>query len=193
MKNKKLWITLGAIALVVVLLISTFVGKYNSLVDLETKVEEKAAVIDTQLQRRADLIPNFVATVKGYAAHEEETFLAVTQARNTLCEADSVGEQASASAALDSAIDVWVNAVSENYPDLKASVQFIGLQDELAGTENRIATARNEYNEVVGSFNATIRKFPTNITAALFGFEKAEFFEAAPGSENAPTVDFSAE
>ncbi len=193
MKNKKLWITLGAIALVVVLLISTFVGKYNSLVDLETKVEEKAAVIDTQLQRRADLIPNFVNTVKGYAAHEEETFLAVTQARNTLREADSVGEQASASAALDSAIDVWVNAVSENYPDLKASVQFIGLQDELAGTENRIATARNEYNEVVGTFNATIRKFPTNITAALFGFEKAEFFEAASGSENAPTVDFSAE
>lgn len=193
MKNKKLWITLGAIALVVILLISTFVGKYNSLVDLDTQVEQKAAVIETQLQRRADLIPNFVATVKGYAAHEEETYLAVTQARNTLQQADSVGEQAAAGAALDSAIDIWVNAVTENYPELKANQNFIALQDELAGTENRIATARNDYNEVVGTFNATIRKFPTNITAALFGFEKAEFFEAAPGSENAPTVDFSAQ
>ncbi len=193
MKNKKLWITLGAIALVVILLISTFVGKYNSLVDLDTQVEQKAAVIETQLQRRADLIPNFVATVKGYAVHEEETYLAVTQARNTLQQADSVGEQAAAGAALDSAIDIWVNAVTENYPELKANQNFIALQDELAGTENRIATARNDYNEVVGTFNATIRKFPTNITAALFGFEKAEFFEAAPGSENAPTVDFSAQ
>ncbi len=193
MKNKKLWITLGAIALVVILLISTFVGKYNSLVDLDTQVEQKAAVIETQLQRRADLIPNFVATVKGYATHEEETFLAVTQARNTLQQADSIGEQAAAGAALDSAIDIWVNAVTENYPELKANQNFIALQDELSGTENRIATARNDYNEVVGTFNATIRKFPNNITAALFGFEKAEFFEAAPGSENAPTVDFSAE
>ena len=193
MKNKKLWITLGAIALVVILLISTFVGKYNSLVDLDTQVEQKAAVIETQLQRRADLIPNFVATVKGYAAHEEETYLAVTQARNTLQQADSVGEQAAAGAALDSAIDIWVNAVTENYPELKANQNFIALQDELAGTENRIATARNDYNEVVGTFNATIRKFPTNITAALFGFEKAEFFEADEGSQNAPTVDFSAE
>lgn len=193
MKNKKLWIILGAVLLILVILIFSVVGKYNSLVDLETKVEEKAAVIDTQLQRRADLIPNFVATVKGYAAHEEETFLAVTKARNTLQEADSVGEQAAASTQLDSAIDIWVNAVTENYPELKANENFVALQDELAGTENRIATARNDYNEVVGSFNSTIRKFPTNITAALFGFEKAEFFEAAEGSENAPTVDFSAE
>lgn len=192
MKNKKLWITLGAVLLILVILIFSVVGKYNSLVDLETKVEEKAAVIDTQLQRRADLIPNFVATVKGYAAHEEETYLAVTEARNTLQEADSVGEQAAASAGLDSAIDIWVNAMTENYPELKANENFIALQDELAGTENRIATARNDYNETAKSYNTTIRKFPKSIFAAMFGFEKAEYFEAAAGSENAPTVDFGA-
>ncbi len=193
MKNKKLWIPLIVIGAILLVLIFTFVGKYNSLVDLDTKVDEKAAVIETQLQRRADLIPNFVSTVKGYAAHEEETYLAVTQARNALSDADTVGEQAEASGALDSAIDIWVNAVTENYPELKANENFIALQDELAGTENRIATARNDYNEVVGEYNSTIRKFPTNITASLFGFEKAEYFEAAEGTENAPTVDFSAE
>lgn len=193
MKNKKLWIILGVILAIIAIIIFTFVGKYNALVDLDTKVEQKAAVIETQLQRRADLIPNFVSTVKGYATHEEETYLAVTQARNALSNADTVGEQAQASGALDSAIDIWVNAVTENYPELKANQNFIALQDELAGTENRIATARNDYNETVGQYNSTIRKFPTNITASIFGFEKAEFFEANEGAENAPAVDFSAE
>lgn len=191
--KKKVWIPLVVVAGVIVLLVSSVIGKYNSLVDLETKVEEKAAVIETQLQRRADLIPNFVSTVKGYAAHEEETYLAVTEARNTLSNADTVGEQAEASAQLDSAIDIWVNAVTENYPELKANTNFIALQDELAGTENRIATARNDYNEVVGDYNSTIRKFPNNLTASLFGFEKAEFFEADEEADEPPIVDFSAE
>lgn len=191
--KKKVWIPLVVVAGVIVLLIGSVIGKYNSLVDLDTQVEEKAAVIETQLQRRADLIPNFVATVKGYAAHEEETYLAVTEARNALSGANTIGEQAEAGAKLDSAIDVWVNAVTENYPDLKANANFIALQDELAGTENRIATARNDYNEAVSSYNKAIRKFPNNLTASIFGFEKAEFFEAAEGTEQAPVVDFSAE
>jgi len=191
--KKKVWIPLVVVAGVIVLLIVSVIGKYNSLVDLETRVDEKAAVIETQLQRRADLIPNFVSTVKGYAAHEEKTYTAVTEARNALQNADTIGEQADAGAQLDSAIDIWVNAVTEAYPELKANSNFIALQDELAGTENRIATARNDYNEVVGDYNSTIRKFPNNLTASLFGFEKAEFFEADEEADEPPIVDFSAE
>lgn len=187
--NKTLIIVIAVIA-VIGLLAGMFVGSYNGLVELDAGVEEKQAAIQTQLQRRADLIPNFVSTVKGYAAHEQETYTAVTEARNALGQADTVGEQATAAANLDSAIDIWVNAVTENYPELKANQNFIALQDELAGTENRIATARNDYNEVAKEYNAAIRKFPKSIAAAIFGFEKAEYFEAAAGAETAPTVDF---
>ena len=189
--NKTLIIVIAVIA-VIGLLAGMFVGSYNGLVELDAGVEEKQAAIQTQLQRRADLIPNFVSTVKGYAAHEQETYTAVTEARNALGQADTVGEQATAAANLDSAIDIWVNAVTENYPELKANQNFIALQDELAGTENRIATARNDYNEVAKEYNTAIRKFPKSIIAGMFGFEKAEYFEAAAGTENAPTVDFGA-
>ncbi len=192
MKLNKTWIILIVVIAVIGIVAGLFVGSYNGLVELEADVEAKQAAIQTQLQRRADLIPNFVATVKGYAAHEQETYTAVTEARNALGKAETVGEQATAAANLDSAIDIWVNAVTENYPELKANQNFIALQDELAGTENRIATARNDYNETAKSYNTAIRKFPKSIFAAMFGFEKAEYFEAAAGSENAPTVDFGA-
>ncbi|MBR5782935.1 MAG: LemA family protein [Clostridia bacterium] len=187
---KKTWIILAVIAVVVLLIVGTLIGGYNSLVDMQESVDEKASVIQTQLQRRADLIPNFVETVKGYATHEEETFTAVTEARNALANASGMEEQANAEAQLDSAIDIWVNAVTESYPELKANTNFIALQDELAGTENRIATARNDYNEAAKKYNSTIRKFPTSITASMFGFEKAEYFEAQAGTENAPSVSF---
>ena len=193
MKNKK-WmplIIIGAIVLVLVMIVSSLISGYNALVDKQAAVEEKAAVIQTQLQRRADLIPNFVATVQGYADHEEQTYTAVTEARNALGNAQGMEQQAAAEAQLDSAIDIWVNAVTENYPELKANTNFIALQDELAGTENRIATARNDYNEVAKDYNTSIRKFPASLTAAIFGFEKAEYFEAQAGSENAPTVEFN--
>ncbi len=192
MKMKKTWIILIVVIALIGLLAAIFVGGYNGLVEAQANVEEKQAVIQTQLQRRADLIPNFVSTVKGYAIHEQETYTAVTEARNALGQAQDAGQTADAAARLDSAIDIWVNAVTENYPELKANQNFIALQDELAGTENRIATARNDYNEAAKIYNTTIRKFPKNITAALFGFDTVEYFEASAGSENAPTVDFGA-
>ena len=192
MKMNKTLIIIVAVIAVIALLAGLLVSSYNGLVDLQANVEQKQASIQTQLQRRADLIPNFVATVKGYAAHEQETFTAVTEARNALSNANTVGEQATAAAGLDRAIDIWVNAVTESYPELKANQNFIALQDELAGTENRIATARNDYNEVAKEYNTAIRKFPKSIIAGMFGFEKAEYFEAAAGTENAPAVDFGA-
>ncbi len=190
MKNKKWIIPVIIVVALILVLVVPVVSGYNSLVGLQAGVEEKQAAIQTQLQRRADLIPNFVATVKGYAAHEEKTYTAVTEARNAIAKAGSVDEQAQAQNQLDSAIDIWVNAVTESYPELKANQNFIALQDELAGTENRIAISRNDYNTAAKEYNTAIRKFPKNITAAIFGFDKAEYFQAAAGSENVPSVDF---
>ena len=135
-------------------------------------------------------VPNFVETVKGYSDYEQETLQGVIEARSAVQKANGAEEQAAASAQLDSAIDIWVNAVTEAYPDLKASAQYIALQDELAGTENRIATARIDYNEAVTAYNRKIRRFPSSITAALFGFEKAELFEAADDAQTTPSVSF---
>lgn len=188
---KKTWVVIGVIVAAIVLLVAVFAGGYNGLVDLQTDVESKEAEIQTQLQRRADLIPNFVETVKGYSDYEQSTLQAVTEARAAVGAAANPGEAAEASDQLDRAISVWVNAVTEAYPDLKANTQYIALQDELAGTENRIAQARRSYNETVKTYNATVRRFPKNILAAIFGFEKAEFFEAKAGAEDAPIVDFS--
>ncbi len=188
--KKKTWIILGVIAAVAVILIGSVIGSYNSLVDMQTAVEGKQAAIQTQLQRRADLIPNFVETVKGYSDYEQSTFQAVTEARAAVGAADTAGEQAEASARLDSAIDIWVNAVTEAYPELKANEQYRALQDELAGTENRVAIARNDYNEAVQGYNAAIRRFPKSLLAGLFGFDKAEFFEADADAQDVPEVSF---
>lgn len=188
--KKKTWIILGAVALVLVILIGAVISGYNGLVDMQTAVEGKQASIQTQLQRRADLIPNFVETVKGYSDYEQQTYQAVTEARAAVGKAESPEEQAAASNQLDSAIDIWVNAVTEAYPELKANEQYKALTDELAGTENRIAVARKDYNEVVQSYNAAIRKFPKSLLAGLFGFEKAEFFEADADAQDVPEVSF---
>lgn len=190
MKNKKGLIILGVILLVVVILAGSVIGSYNSLVENEESVAAARADIQTQLQRRADLIPNFVATVKGYSDYEKETYTAVTNARAAVSAAKSPEQMQAANEQLDGAISVWVNAITEAYPDLKANQNYIALQDELAGTENRIAQARIKYNETATSFNVSIRKFPTNILAGMFGFDKVELFEAAEGSENAPQVSF---
>ncbi len=190
MMKKKTWIILGTLAVVVVIIIASLISTYNGLVTIETAVEGKQASIQTQLQRRADLIPNFVETVKGYTEYEQSTLTAVTEARAAIGQAADAGEQADANAQLDRAIDIWVNAVTEAYPELKASAQFRALQDELAGTENRIAVARNDYNEAVQSYNATIRQFPKSLFASLFGFNKMPFFEASAGAEQAPSVSF---
>ena len=191
MKKKGLWIALAIVFVVIVILIGAFSSKYNKFVDMQESVESAQSDVSIYLQRRADLIPNFVETVKAYSLHEQETYTAVTEARSAVTKADSVEEQAQASARLDSAIDIWVNAVTEAYPELKADAQYIALQDELAGSENRIATARNDYNKTAKEYNSAICKFPSNIVASMFGFEKADYFEADNDAQDVPTVDFS--
>ncbi len=188
--KKKTWIILGAVAVVFIVIISSLVGTYNGLVTAQTNVEGKFAAIDTQLQRRLDLIPNLVNTVKGYTEYEQSTLQAVTEARAALQNAGSADEQATANDQLGRAVDIWVNAVTEAYPELKANEQFQALTDELAGTENRIAVARKDYNEAVQDYNTTIRQFPKNIFAGIFGFEKMPFFEASADAQQAPSVSF---
>ena len=191
MKKKGLWITLAVVLVVVIAIVGSFASSYNKFVSMEEKVESASADISVYLQRRADLIPNFVNSVKGYSDYEQETYTAVTEARAAVSKADDVDEQAAALAQLDRAIDVWVNAVTEAYPELKANEQYIALQDELAGSENRIATARKDYNETAREYNNAVRRFPSNIVAALFDFDKAEYFESDDSASKVPTVDFS--
>lgn len=189
MKNKKLLITLGVIAFVVIILISSIVGSYNGLIEKQTAVDSQFAQVQNVLQRRSDLIPNLVNTVKGYAAHEKEVYTAISEARSALAGAKTVEETGVANAALDSALSRLL-VIVENYPQLKANENFIALQDEIAGSENRIAQERKLYNESVQEYNASIRKFPKNIIAGIFGFEKADFFEANAGAQNVPEVSF---
>lgn len=192
--KKGLIVTLVSIVVILVVLVASVASSYNGFVAKDENIQNAQSDIETQLQRRADLIPNFVSTVKGYSEYEKSTYTAVTEARAAVTKSLSSGdvkEQSEASAQLDSAIDVWVNAVTEAYPELKADSQYLALQDELAGTENRIATARKDYNDAVQVYNKAVRRFPANIVASLFGFEKAEYFESDAAANNAPTVDFS--
>lgn len=188
--KKKTWIILGAVVAVIVIIAALIAGTYNSLVTLQTTVEEKQSTVQIYLQRRADLIPNFVASVKGYTEYEQSTLQAVTEARAAVGKAANADEQAAANEQLDSAIDIWVNAVTEAYPELKASAQFRHLQDELAGSESRIAISRQRYNDAAKEYNTAIRKFPKSIFAGMFGFEKVPFFEANEGAEQVPNVSF---
>jgi len=167
-------------------------GGYNGLVDKETRVEQLASNIDSQQKRRADLIPNLVATVKGYAKHESQVYANIAEARSRLLSANTGSnprEAAAANAGFNSALGRLL-AVAENYPQLKADQNFIRLQDELTGTENRINFARVEYNDSVKDYNATVRRFPTNIVAGITGFEKKAFFEATESEKAAPKVEF---
>ena len=179
-----------AVLAVIGIIIGTIAGSYNGLVNQQEEVENKHSVISVQLQRRADLIPNFVNTVKGYSDYEQKTYTAVTEARSAVSGAKTAGEQAKAAEQLDSAISVWVNAVTEAYPDLKANENYKALQVELEGTENRIAVARKDYNDAAKAYNSSVRRFPKNIIAGMFGFEKVEYFEAQAGSESVPQVSF---
>ena len=181
---------IGLIVLaVVVLLIGWGVGQYNSLVNINEGVNGKWAQVDTQLQRRNDLIPNLVQTVKGYAAHEQTVFDNVSNARAKMAGAQTVQEKAQADGELTQALG-RLFAVAENYPQLRANENFRALQDELAGTENRIATARRDYNEVVQVYNAKVRVFPTNMVAGIFGFHDREYFRAVEGAQTPPQVQF---
>ena len=180
----------GIIVGIILLLVVMFSSTYNGLVSKEEEVEGKLADISVQLERRADLIPNLVSTVKGYTSHEQNIIDSVTKARENLVNADDAEEMAEANQQWTAALNNLF-VIVENYPELKSNTNFIQLQDELAGTENRIAVARSDYNDVVKDYNKTIKSFPKNILAGMFGFEKAEYFEADADANDAPVVDFS--
>lgn len=166
---------------------------YNTIQSLDEAAQAYQGQIEVQLQRRADLIPNLVQTVKGYAQHEEQVFTSVANARSGLLGAVKSGDpeqMANANAQLTGALGRLL-VVAEAYPNLKADQSFIRLQDELAGTENRVAVARNDYNGAVNAYNAYIRRFPALITAKVTGAKPRKYFEAAAGTTEAPKVDFS--
>ncbi len=177
-----------AIGAVLLLIIGVPVFCYNDLVQKQVKVDEAMAEIDTQLQRRMDLIPQLTETVKSFTAHESEVFDEVNQAREKLAGAQDMSEKAEANEELTTALNSLI-AVAEAYPELKSDKVYIGLMDELAGTENRIAYARSTYNEAVSAYNQSIRRFPAVIFAQLFGFEKAEFFEADEAADEVPQLN----
>ena len=178
--------------IVVILLIIIFwiVGMYNGLVRLRNQVKNAWSQIDVQLKRRHDLIPNLVETAKGYMKHERETLDSVTQARSHAVEASGVANQAKAEGELNNALSRFMLVV-ENYPDLKASQNFLALQEELSSTENKVGFARQFYNDQVQAFNTKIESVPTNIIAGMFNFKQAEFFEIeTPSEREAPKVQF---
>ena len=186
------------IIVVVALLAIWGVSGYNGLVTMDENVSGQWSNVETQYQRRADLIPNLVNTVKGYASHEKETLEGVVEARSKATQMtvdandltpEKLAEYQKAQGAVTSALGKLL-AITENYPDLKANQNFLELQAQLEGTENRINVARTNFNNAAKNFNTAIRRFPKNILAGLFGFEKRAYFEAAEGSEQAPKVEF---
>jgi len=201
--KKGLAVGLGCLALIVIAAVAIGFaawGQYNGMVTLQQQVESAWSQVENVYQRRADLVPNLVATVKGYASHEREVFESVAASRaqvgsikltpemlNNPAELQKFQEaQAGMTGALSRLL-----AVAENYPDLKANQNFLELQSQLEGAENRIAVERRRFNEVAQQYNTKIMQFPANIFARLFGFDKKAYFQSAPGSDKAPTVDFS--
>ncbi|CAD2073711.1 LemA family protein [Phocicoccus pinnipedialis] len=187
---KKFLLPILVIVGIIIIAAMILMPKYNSFVQLDEEVNQKEAQIETQLQRRGELIPNLVNTVKGYASHEKEIFTDIADARAKLAGASGVEEMSAANDEMTSALSRLL-AIAENYPELKASEQFTGLRDELAGTENRIAVARNDYNTAVQEFNRQTRTFPNNIIATIFNFDKKPYFEADANVKNTPEVDFN--
>ena len=193
-KNLGLVITLAIVAVVLI----WGVSGYNGLVSMDEGVQNKWADVETQYQRRADLIPNLVNTVKGYAAHEKETLEGVVKARSEATSvkidaenmtAEQMAQYQKAHNGVSSALSKLLLVV-EKYPDLKANQNFLELQSQLEGTENRITVARRDFNGAAKEYNTAIRKFPKNILAGMFGFEKKAYFEAQEGAEKAPEVQF---
>ena len=190
--NKRLtpWhIILIVVAVLAVALVGYTVKSYNGLVTLKQEVTQKESDIQTTLQRRADLIPNLVNTVKGYASHEESIMKEVSDARAALVGANNTGDQLAANEQMTSALNRLL-AIAENYPDLKANTNFIQLQDELSGTENRITQARRAYNDAVKTYNTKIQRFPTSLIAGIFNFEAFDYFQANEGAQEVPSVNF---
>lgn len=193
-KNKGLIITIVVIVLVALWGISS----YNGLVGMDEKVSNKWANVETQYQRRSDLIPNLVNTVKGYAKHESQTLEAVMAARSQAtqvkidpsnCTPQQLAAYQKAQGDVTTALGKLL-AITENYPDLKATDNFKMLQEQLEGTENRINVARKDFNDSAKEYNTSLRRFPRNIIASMLGFEKRNYFEAEAGAEKAPKVEF---
>lgn len=193
-KNKGLIITVVVIALVAIWGISS----YNGLVSMDENVSNQWANVETQYQRRSDLIPNLVNTVKGYAKHESETLESVMAARSQAtqvkidpsnCTPQQLAAYQKAQGDVTTALGKLL-AITENYPDLKANQNFLELQSQLEGTENRINVARKDFNDTAKKYNTSLRRFPRNIVASMFGFEKRNYFEAEAGAEKAPKVGF---
>ena len=183
---------------ILVLVVLWAIGGYNGMVKMDEQVQNSWANVETQYQRRADLIPNLVSTVKGYAKHEQQTLEDVVKARSEATQVKVDAENLTpeklaafqkAQSGVSSALGRLL-AVAENYPDLKANQNFLELQSQLEGTENRITVARKDFNDTAKSYNQAIRQFPKNILAGIFGFEKKSYFEAEAGSEKAPKVEF---
>jgi LemA protein len=189
------------VVLIITLVLMLFgVGcNYNAMVEKGEEVDAQWQQVETQYQRRMDLIPNLVSTVKGYASHESDTYTAVTEARakvgnitvdkSILEDPELFAKYQEAQNNLSSALSRLI-AVSENYPELKANENFLSLQDELEGTENRIATERQRFNKLVKEYNVLIKRFPGNLFAKMYGFKEKEYFAAAAGAEKAPVVQF---
>lgn len=191
-------VTIIIIVAVVAIIAFWAISGYNSLVGMDENVSNQWANVETQYQRRADLIPNLVNTVKGYAAHEKETLEGVIAARSQATQIkvdptdltpEKLAEYQKAQGQLATALGKLL-AITENYPDLKANQNFLELQAQLEGTENRINVARKNFNDAAKAYNTTIRRFPKNILASMFGFDKRAYFEAAEGAEQAPQVQF---
>ncbi len=195
---KKTLVVVGVIVVIIFIFYSFFAGRYNKMVELQEDIPKQWAQVETQYQRRADLIPNLVNTVKGYANFEQETLTKVIEARAsaTSVKIDPTNITPQALQQFQQAQDGLSSALSrllvtvEKYPDLKANQNFLDLQAQLEGTENRIAVARNRFNEVVQPYNVYIKRFPNNMLAGLYGFQPKGYFEASKGAENAPVVDF---
>jgi LemA protein len=183
------------IGIVAVLLVVLFIGAiffivpYNRMTRLDVATDQAWAEVNNQLQRRNDLIPNLVSTVKGYATHERELFDHIADARAKLAGASTIPDKINASNEMSGLLSRLLMVV-ENYPQLKANENFLKLQDELSGTENRLAVARNRYNEAVRNYNTAIRVFPSNMLAGLFGFTSKQFFEAPESAKQVPQVSF---
>jgi LemA protein len=197
---KKSWIIIGVVVLLVIVIFSSLKGTYNGLVTNEEKVNESWALVQADYQRRVDLIPNLVSTVKGYAKFEQETLIKVVEQRAsatkptinidaTKLDANTFAQVEKAQSELSSSLSRLLVSV-EKYPDLKANEDFKLLMSQLEGTENRIKDSRRRFNEAVNIYNTQLRRFPTNILAGMFGFSKKPYFEAQAGAENAPKVEF---
>lgn len=197
-KNKKTWIRIAIVAVVFIFLFTSFKGSYNGMVLKSEDVDSQWANVENVYQRRADLIPNLVSTVKGYADFEQETLTAVIEARSKATQttidpsnlsAEKIAQFQNVQGELGSSLSRLMLVV-ERYPDLKANQNFMDLQAQLEGSENRIATERRKFNDVAKNYNTFIKIFPKNVWANLFGFDKKPYFEAAQGADQAPKVEF---